>query len=1341
MSSASGEGLLEELIPILEKLKLPAQRQNMPERVELCRRVLEIIGRHRLNPVNDATAQALQALWAFVQVELGDSLAENPSGEPTENLELAIAAYQKALEVYTPQAFPKDWARTQYNLGLAYWNRILGERVENLELAIAAWKAALEVYTHEAFPQDWAGAQTLLGIAYQNRSRILGERAENLKDAMSSASGEGLPEELAQILEKLKLPAQPQDMPERVELCRRALEIIGRHRLNPVWAAMMTLLWAAVQVELGTSLAQDPSEEREENLELAIAAYQAALEVYTPQAFPQEWAGTQNNLGLAYSDRILGERVENLELAIAAYQKALEVYTPQAFQEEWAKTQYNLGGAYQNRIRGERAENLELAIAAWKAALEVFTPQAFPQEWARTQYNLGDAYQNRILGERAENLELAIAAYQKALEVYTPREFLKEWATTQNHLGIAYSHRILGERAENLELAIAAYQKVLETRTPQVFPEDWAMTQNNLGIAHSDRIRGERAENLELAIAAFQAAMEVYTPQAFPQEWAGAQNNLGNAYRDRILGERAENLELAIAAFQKALEVYTRQVFPREWATTQNHLGNAYQDRILGKRAENLELAIAAYQKALEIRTPQAFPEDWAMTQNNLGNAYQDRIRGERAENLELAIAAYQKALEIRTPQAFPQEWAKTQYNLGNAYQDRILGKRAENLELAIAAYQKALKVYTPQAFPQEWAGTQDKLGIAYSDRILGERADNLERAITAWREVLNQRAHMSLQAIDSLYLARQTTDITRQLIRALILKSEARGALEAAEAAKATSLRLQLTRTNRPPANLTAQEAQEYHRLVQCVREIASERRGLEHQQLSPIDRTAKLTDLGDRYAQASSRLRELVASNPDFMLRPADYTTICTLASQANLTLVFLHPTDDSDLGTLAFLVHPDSPLEAPARDDVLQLAGLTAGELSRFLFQMPPGFRRDGEEVGQSLAEEIGQLLAVVLGAEGHSELGWLSSYWIMHVAGSSQYEPAVRALWQDTMLRVLEALSRPLSPIAARLRQLRAHRIVFIPSNLLAFLPLHAVPLQLPEDEEGKQGTAVTYFGDAFEIAYAPSATSLAHCWQRMARRQASPTPSLVAVDNPDGSLIYSDAQVGAIANRFDGRAQVASGAAAKREWLFEHAPEADFLELSTHGAFDLGESARSEMLLAGCEKLLLDDIWAGRLLLKEGCRITASACETAQIQPTNSGEESLGFPAAFLGAGAASVIASLWEVDDLCTALLMDWIYELMLPPQALTPPAALRQAGQRLRRLSKAEALAHLQAQLELLEHAEAEGCWEALSLDEYAARYYRLGKLKERYYLLAEGPDPPFAHPFFWSAFAAYGI
>jgi len=70
-------------------------------------------------------------------------------------------------------------------------------------------------------------------------------------------------------------------------------------------------------------------------------------------------------------------------------------------------------------------------------------------------------------------------------------------------------------------------------------------------------------------------------------------------------------------------------------------------------------------------------------------------------------------------------------------------------------------------------------------------------------------------------------------------------------------------------------------------------------------------------------------------------------------------------------------------------------------------------------------------------------------------------------------------------------------------------------------------------------------------------------------------------------------------------------------------------------------------------------VTLSACQTG-LGKLVKGEGVVGLTRAFLYAGAARVAVSLWEVNDLATARLMETFYRRM---QAGAPPAeALRQA-------------------------------------------------------------------------------
>jgi tetratricopeptide (TPR) repeat protein len=352
---STGGRVAAELRALLEEIVRLRRPSEMPRQVELCERALGMIEREN-NPV----------LWAALQGELANALAQNPLGNRAENLEKAIHHFQQALEVYTRQAYPEQWATLQNNLGNAYLERIQGERAENLEQAIFHYQQALEVYTRQAYPEQWAATQNNLGNAYLERIR--GERAENLEQAIFHY--------------------------------QQALDVYTRQAYPEQWAT--------TQNNLGNAYLERIRGERAENLEQAIFHYRQALEVRTRQAYPEQWAMTQNNLGNAYLERIRGERAENLEQAIFHFQQALDVYTRQAYPEQWATTQNNLGEAYRNRIRGERAENLEQAIFHYQQALDVYTRQAYPVECRQTARNLGN------LAFEQGDWQLACTAYTEA---------------------------------------------------------------------------------------------------------------------------------------------------------------------------------------------------------------------------------------------------------------------------------------------------------------------------------------------------------------------------------------------------------------------------------------------------------------------------------------------------------------------------------------------------------------------------------------------------------------------------------------------------------------------------------------------------------------------------------------------------------------------------------------------------------------------------------------------------------------------------------------------------------------------------------------------------------------
>jgi tetratricopeptide (TPR) repeat protein len=108
---------------------------------------------------------------AIAILVFGDLILQFPLGQRADNLEIAIACYELALEVITRSAYPEYWASTQHNLATAYCKRIKGGKADNIERAIETYQAALEIYTREVFPEDWATTQVSLAIAYNDRIR------------------------------------------------------------------------------------------------------------------------------------------------------------------------------------------------------------------------------------------------------------------------------------------------------------------------------------------------------------------------------------------------------------------------------------------------------------------------------------------------------------------------------------------------------------------------------------------------------------------------------------------------------------------------------------------------------------------------------------------------------------------------------------------------------------------------------------------------------------------------------------------------------------------------------------------------------------------------------------------------------------------------------------------------------------------------------------------------------------------------------------------------------------------------------------------------------------------
>lgn len=168
--------------------------------------------------------------------------------------------------------------------------------------------------------------------------------------------------------------------------------------------------------------------------------------------------------------------------------------------------------------------------------------------------------------------------------------------------------------------------------------------------------------------------------------------------------------------------------------------------------------------------------------------------------------------------------------------------------------------------------------------------------------------------------------------------------------------------------------------------------------------------------------------------------------------------------------------------------------------------------------------------------------------------------------------------------------------------------------------------------------------------KFAQQRATPLSGkegrLVAFGNPDESLAHAETEVRLIRNVFE-ISEIYVGTEASEERAKEGLSGFNILHLATHGKMTKNIK-ESHILLSktpdGKEDghLYIREVWG---LPLEGYQlVTLSACETAKGQEA-SGDVMVSLQTAFLRAGTPTILASLWEVDDQATGVLMRTFYE------------------------------------------------------------------------------------------------
>jgi CHAT domain-containing protein/Tfp pilus assembly protein PilF len=935
---------------------------------------------------------------------------------------------------------------------------------------------------------------------------------------------------------------------------------------------------------------------------------QKALEYYN-QCLPlQRVAGdrageatTLSDIGLAYS--VLGERQKALDY----FEQALVL--ARAVGERVGKALNNVGGAYD--YLGDRRKALE------------YYNQALPEERAASDRTTEVATLNNIgtlhssLGEKRDALDY----YNQALLLERAMDYQTGERRTLASIGTVYSS--LGEKQKALDYLNQALQ--LERGAGDQVWE--ANTLTGIGLAFDEL--GERQE----ALGYYNQALTVERALGDRAREATTLSNIGLVYAES--GETQQALDY----YNQALPLHRATGDRVGEASTLSNLGVAYDHLRDTQKALDYDNQSLAIRRAVGDRAGEA------ATLSNIGAAY-DHL-GERQQALDYYNQALsvERAVENRAGEAQTLN-AKAQ---AESEGELLLEARADSEAALRIVESLRTKVATQELRSSYFSTVQNyyELYISILMRMSGRDSESRDESV-AFEANERRRARGLLDS-----LAESHADIERGVDPDLLKRERALQELIDGK----SQVRQRLLSTSRPN--------------VQAADTLKSE-----------------IETLLDEYRELETQIR---AHSPHYaaLTQPEPLTVgeIQHLLDPKTVLLAYSLGTDCSYLwavtaGSLrSYTLPKQDEIESLARRvyDLLTVRGREVkGETEEQRLKRLDEARRGYPSVAAKLS-------AMVLGPAA-SQLG--GKRLVIVADGALEYIPfgvlptpgaALDERKGDARASVSDKRGRPL---------IADHEIMNLPSA--------SVLAELRQESPGRRQATklVAVLADPVFDAGDPRVKGTVTGGSRVggpvkAQRGSAGEDKTEALSNSleEDRLTRSANEVG-LANGSDVRFPRLLFTRQEANSIYKEAPAGEGMEaldfratrelatsaemaeyriihFATHGLLDSEHPELSGLVLSMVDEdgrpkngfLGLQDTFNLKLAAD---LVVLSACETALGKDVK-GEGLEGLTRGFMYAGARQVVASLWRVDDVATAELMEGFYEKMLK-EGLKPAAALRQA-------------------------------------------------------------------------------
>ncbi len=1182
----------------------------------------------------------------------------------------ALAHFEGSIELKRAAAIDNPTTERLYSLAGSYYG--LGNSLSSLgrlDQALAAYQQADSLY-------DTSGSASGANNSAQSRQKAavimkkLGRVAE--AEQMFLSAGEqyealGDPEGQADVLDELALMYSSQQQKQRaLETYQRAFDLhLISGDVKDAGYSMSQI--GQVHWQLG-------------NYEDAISSHERAIS-YRLQA--------NDRSGHAYSLLKLAGLYKdsgNPTEAIASYQKAVTVYDEIGNVSGKADVFESLGDLYKQegdlkravQIHGQALDIREsigaregVATSLSDLADDFFELKDYTNSWA---YYERSADLRRDMGDRAglarelsnlgllshfhrRDYEQALEYYGEALSIATEVESTSDQAFSFSGLGRVHAD------AGRIDDALEAYGKALDlyssasdkvrllisigdlyrargeldaARTRFATAEQIARDANSRhdlasamnAMGDLDRLEGDIAR----ALSRSRESLAIF--QEVDNSWgiAGARINIGN-----ILNQMGAN-QLAVKEYQLADSLYRTVQADVARATPSNNIGTIYYHQ------GDYDRALPYFEEALRIQNEARIEDEFqVIILSNIGEAHLDAGRPDDALPwLEQALALSDRletdriGASVRTilgryhtttgdfesAESILTEALQLAEQVGETvstiYVQTELGElyaRTDRPDDAVAALSEAISTAQSVGFTRLLWQPLHRLGVVERDR--GDAARAVELLAQSVDAVEDLRGKLTGgDAAAKVFSSGKRGDVYEDLIALLIERGEVEQAMAYVERSQNEELRRRLldldVEFTDPDQAAAYEEGKALEsRLQQLQQRVAAQR---------------VAADAGDRQ-DLINRLEEMVS------VAESEYNRFVntTLKRNSELSRHFSSRSDPSQF----FRAKDRIPFDAA-------VVAYLLGEEKLYIFVATQetvtarvlDIRRD-----ELAAMVAGLYEGVSTPPRGRTQRGaGAAGAGAGAGASGNRSAPSLDPDALQSLYRIL------IGPIETEV--LRKRNIAFMPSGHLYLLPFQML------SRTGEMRDALVRTHSIFNVADLDVFLD----------EQSTDEVKIVAFGNADNSLPNAELEVNDIADLYEG-AQVYVREEATEARAKETPASFNVLHLATHGTLDFTDFENSYLTLAAAPgeeedgRLTLGEIW-GLSTLQNYRLVTLSACRSALNDDFEDGWP-VSPATAFFDVGVSTVVASLWEVDDTATSLLMQEFYR-RLPTDGAAE--ALRQA-------------------------------------------------------------------------------